>query len=115
MLLKSGMKYKHLCIKSYSSFELTMVKLFCNRGKATLLVCIYRLLFIPFVTFLEEIVKLFEVLASFSEDVLFAGDVNIHMDEHGFYPNRFRNTFLHINPPQIISYHRIMSDDVAVG
>ena len=37
------------------------------------------MLFIPDTTFLEEIVKLFEVLASSLDDVILAGDVNIHM------------------------------------
>ena len=104
MLLKSGMKYKHPHIKCYSSFERTMGKLLRNRGKAALLVCIYRMLFIPVTTFLEEIVKLFEVLASFSEDVLFAGDVNIHMDEDGLYPNRVSNILDSFNFTQQINF-----------
>ena len=40
VLLKLGMKHKHLHVKPYSSFELTMVKLFRNKGKSLLLVCI---------------------------------------------------------------------------
>ena len=105
VMLKLGMKYKHMHIKSYSSFELTMVKLFSKKGKATILVCIYRLLFIPVTTFLDEIVKLFELLASFSEDVILAGDVNIHMEADDLYSNRFKDildSFLytqHINIP----------------
>jgi hypothetical protein len=104
ILLKLGMKHKHIHIKPYSSFELTMVKLFCDRGKPLLLVCVYRLLFISVKTFLDEIVKLFEVLASSPEEVILAGDINIHMDVDNAYSTRFNDILNSFNFIQYIDF-----------
>ena len=79
------MKYKHLSRKFYSSFELTVVKVSQNQGKSLLLVCIYRLLSASAVTFMDEISQLFEWLASSSEDVFIAGDINLHIEENDLY------------------------------
>lgn len=104
ILLKLGAKYKHVPIKTYSSFELTVVKLFGVRGKPVLLVCLYRVLFVSITIFLKEIVDLFEYLATCPEDILFAGDVNIHMDEDETYANRFKDLLNSFNYIQHIDF-----------
>ena len=119
VMLKLGMKYKHMPIKTYSSFELTVVKLFRNRGNPVLLVCVYRLLFVSVTIFLQEMVELFEYLATCPEDILFAGDINIHMDEDELYANRFKeildsfNYIQHIDVPTHKMGHTL--DVVATG
>ena len=104
VLLKTGMKYKHMSRKSYSSFELTVVKVFQNRGKSLLLVCIYRLLFVSAATFMDEISNLFEWLASSSEDVLIAGDINLHMEKDELYSQQFRDVLTSFNLIQHVDF-----------
>ena len=104
VLLKTGMKYKHMSRKSYSSFELTVVKVFQNRGKSLLLVCIYRLLFVSAATFLDEISNLFEWLATSSEIVLIAGDINLHMEENELYSQQFRDMLSSFNLIQHVDF-----------
>ena len=104
VLLKSSMKHKHMNFKSFSSFEMTVVKMFRSRGKPLLLVCIYRLLFVSVTIFLEEIVKLLELLASSAEDVLLAGDINLHMDENDHYSLRFKEIMDSFNLIQHIDF-----------
>ncbi len=44
-------------------------------------------------------VDLFEYLATCPEDILFAGDINIHMDEDELYANQFKeilDSFIYI-------------------
>ena len=104
VLLKTGTKYKHVSRKSFSSFELTVVKVFQNRGKSLLLVCIYRLLFVSAATFLDEISELFEWLASSSEDVLIAGDINLHMEENELYSRQFKDLLSSFNLTQHVDF-----------
>lgn len=104
IMLKLGMKYKHMPVKTYASFELTVVKLFRNRGQSVILVCLYRLLFVSESVFLQEIVELFEYLASCPEEILFAGDVNIHMDEEETYANAFKDILNSFNYIQHIDF-----------
>ena len=104
VLLKSSMKHKHMNFKSYSSFEMTVVKMFRSRGKPLLLICIYRLLFVSVTVFLEEIVKLLELLASSAVDVLLAGDINLHMDENEHYSSRFKEIMDSFNLIQHIDF-----------
>ena len=104
IMLKLGMKHKHVPVKSYSSFELTVLKLFRNRGKPVLLVCLYRLLFVSVTVFLDEIVDLLEYLASCPEELLLCGDINIHMDEDELYSNRFKDIMDSFNMIQHIDF-----------
>ena len=91
ILLRLNMKYKHIHVKSYSLFEITVVKLFCVNHRTLMLVSIYRVLFVPVKVFMDEIIELFEQLAISQDDVILAGDVNIHMEEDGIYSNRFND------------------------
>ena len=104
IMLKLGMKHKHVPIRTYSSFELTLLKLFQNNGKCVLLVSLYRILFVSVTVFLVEIVELFEYLASCPEEILLCGDINIHMDEDEIYANRFKDLLNTFNLTQHIDF-----------
>ena len=78
--MKSNVKKKQLKTKAYSSFEHVMVKLFLRNNKSTILVCIYRLLFMSSVTFFEEFTRMLEILVAGHDCVIIAGDVNIHTE-----------------------------------
>ena len=96
ILLKVGIHYKHINDKAFTSFEHIGVKIRLENGNYLILICIYRVLFRSISLFFEEIVQFFEVLLAQKENVILAGDINIHMDQDEHYPNRFRdilNTF----------------------
>ena len=114
ILLKTGISYKRLNYKQYSSFELTVVKININSNKHLVLVSIYRVLFVSITTFLDEIIQLFESLVTLKESVILAGDVNIHIDaDDELYSNKFKdilNTFnviQHVNFPTHIQGHTL--------
>ena len=104
IMLKLGTKHKHVPMRKYSSFELTVVQLCRSKGKPVLLVSLYRLLFIPVTVFLEEVVDLFEYLAACPEAILLCGDVNIHMDEDDIYTNKFNDILSTFNFIQHIDF-----------
>ena len=114
LLLKTGISYKHLNYKQYSSFELTVVKIHVNGNKHLILVSIYRVLFVSVSIFLDEIVQLFEALVALKDSFILAGDVNIHMDEEGeLNTGKFKdilNTFnvvQHVDFPTHIQGHTL--------
>ena len=113
ILLKFGISYKQLTYKQYSSFEITVVKIKLNNNKHLILVSIYRVLFVSVTVFLEEIIQLFEILLTLKENIILAGDVNIHNDEDELYSNRFKdilNTFniiQHVDFPTHIKGHTL--------
>ncbi len=113
VLLKQSLDYKHMKYKQYSSFELTVVKIFLTNKKSLTLVCLYRVLFVSITVFLYEIIQLFEILVSSNENIILAGDANVHMDEDNLYSNQFKdilNTFnaiQHVNFPTHIAGHTL--------
>ena len=56
---------------------------------------IYRVLFVSVTIFLEEIIELFEILLILSENVIIAGDINIHMEDNKLYSNVDFPTYAH--------------------
>ena len=56
------------------------------------LVCVYRLLFISIVTFLEGIVQLLELLVSICDSIIFTVDVNIPTEMDVTYSKQFADT-----------------------
>ena len=56
ILVKLNMKYKQIKWKTYTSFELCVVKIVLTNKKSLTLLCIYRLLFVSVVVFLKEVV-----------------------------------------------------------
>ena len=113
VLLKHSLDYKHMKYKQYSSFELTVAKIFLANKNSLTLVSIYRLLFVSTTVFLCEIVQLFEILVSSNENIILAGGVNVHMDEDNLYSNQLKdilNTFnatQHVNFPTHIACHTL--------
>ena len=94
ILLKFGICYKRIKHKQFSSFEHIVIKAMLENN-SLILVSIYRVLFVSVTVFLED-VQMFELLVTLKEDIILAGDVNIHMEEDELYANRFRgilNTF----------------------
>ncbi len=109
ILLKDTIVYKHVNYKTYSSFELSVVKIFLQSGKSLLLMCIYRVLFVSVAVFLDQIVALLEILVSSNECIIIAGDVNIHLDEDELYSTRFRDILDTFNIHQHVNFstHRL--------
>ena len=56
-----------------------------------LVISIYRVLFVSVTVFLEEIVTLFETLVTLKDNLILAGDINIHMDEDTIYAKSFKD------------------------
>lgn len=103
VLLKSTLKYKQVKCKTFASFECTMVNLFLPNSMVLLLVSIYRVLFVSPITFLEEVIELFELLNSDHPKILLCGDVNLHMDEDERYSNQFKDILLTFNIQQHVN------------
>ena len=85
ILVRLNMKFKKVKSETYSSFECIQVPLSVEGMDIVTLVCVYRLLFISIVIFLEEIVQLLELLVSTCDSIIFAGDVNIHTEMVHYY------------------------------
>ena len=89
------------------------MKISIGNSKTLLVVSIYRVLFVPVTVFLEEIVELFENLLALKDDMVLAGDVNIHMDTDESYTKRFKeilNDFdvkQHVHFPSHIQGHTL--------
>ena len=113
ILMKLDICYKRINQKQFSSFEHIVMKVSLEQNKSLILVSIYRVLFVSVTVFLEEIVKLFEVLVTLKDNIILAGDVNIHMDEDELYSNRFKdildtfNIHQHVNFPTHIQGHTL--------
>ena len=113
IMLKRDIKYKRLKHKQFSSFEHIIVKVMLGNNKSVLLISIYRVLFTPVTVFLEEMVTLLEYLTAMKEDVVLAGDINIHMETNELYANKFKDilhTFditQHIDFPTHIQGHTL--------
>ena len=113
ILLKTNIKYKRINQRQFSSFEHIVVKVFLADNSSLLLISIYRVLFVSVTVFLEEIVKLFEMLVTIKDNVILAGDINIHMEEDSLYPNKVKdildmfNFTQHIDFPTHIQGHTL--------
>ena len=91
ILVKLNLTCKQTKSETYSSFECTQAKLVLENKKVVTLVCVYRLLFISVVTFLEEFVKLLEVLITSRDSIILAGDVNVHTETDKSYAKQFND------------------------
>ena len=113
ILLKTNIKYKRIDQKQFTSFEHIVVKLHLEDSSSLLLVSIYRVLFVSVTVFLDEIVKLFEMLVTLKDNIVLAGDINIHMDEDSLYPTKFKdildtfNITQHVHFPTHIQGHTL--------
>ena len=113
IMLKNDVKYKRIKHKEYDSFEHVIVKINVGNSKSLLAVSIYRVLFVSVTTFLEEIVQFFENLVSLKDDIILAGDVNIHMDTNESNTIKFKeilndfNIEQHVHFPSHIQGHTL--------
>ena len=61
--------------------------------------------------FLEEIIELFEILLILSENIIIAGDINIHMEDNELYSNRNKqrtfNITQHVDFPTHVHGHNL--------
>ena len=92
ILVRLNMKFKKMKSETYSSFECIQVQFSMEGMEIVTLVCVYRLLFISIVIFLEEIIRLLELLVSTRDSIIFAGDVNIHTEMDVTYAKQFADT-----------------------
>ena len=90
--------------KAFTSFEHIGVKKLLENDNYLVLVCIYRLLVISISVGFEEIVQFFEVLLAQKENVILAGDINIHIDQDEHYPNHFRDILNTFNMCQHVNF-----------
>ena len=79
IMFKSTLSPIQVNSKSFSSFEHMVVKLPCANNNV-LLICIYRLLFIPVSVFHEEFALLLEMYTMSYDSFIIAGDINIHVE-----------------------------------
>ena len=113
ILLKMDVRYTRINQKQYSSFEHIAIRINITNRMSLLLVSIYRVLFVSKTVFLDEIAQLFEMLVSLKDNIILAGDVNIHMDEDDLYTNKFKdildtfNIIQHIDFPTHIQGHTL--------
>ena len=94
------MTYKQLKSKAYSSFEHCMVKVTLTNKKCITLLCVYRLLFVSVVVFLEEIAQLLGTIITSHECIILAGDVNIHTETEERYAKQFNDIMDMLNMVQ---------------
>ena len=80
IMFKSTLSPIQVNSKSFSSFEHTVVKLPCANNNNLLLICIYRLMFIPVLVFHEEFAVLLEMYTMSYDSFIIAGDINIHVE-----------------------------------
>ena len=62
------------------------------------------MLFVPVGVFLEEVVKLFEHLVALKDDILLAGDINIHMDTDEYSTMKFKDILDTFNIVQYVKF-----------
>ena len=104
ILLKKEMKFKRIKQCQYTSFEHTVVKVSIENNKSLLVISIYRVLLVPVTELLEEIVQLFESLVALKDDILLAGDMNIHMETDELYAGRFKDILDNFNITQHVHF-----------
>ena len=105
IILKNAIVSKHIKMKQFCSFEHTIVKVkIKNNGKLTL-VTIYRVLFLPVKSFLEELTILLEILNANSEYFISVGDDNIHLDDkEDIYKKQFNDILEMFNLKQHVNF-----------
>ena len=78
---KKSIKTKPVKTKMFSSFQHVGVQLpHTNNNNKLIVVCIYRLLYVHVITFLQEFAEFLEIISISSNNLIIAGDINIHME-----------------------------------
>ena len=113
ILLKKDIKYKRINHNQFTSFEHIIVKVMLGNSKSILVISIYRVLFVPISEFLKEIVTLLEYLTAMKDEIVLAGDVNVHVESDELYANKFKeilqdfNIIQHVTFPTHIQGHTL--------
>lgn len=89
IMVKMSIPVKQLPAKHYVSFEHTIVKLPLANKKMLIMISIYRLLDIAVSTFFDEMAELLDQYAVENEDIIIAGDINIHMETESTHTKQF--------------------------
>ena len=90
IFIKSTIQAKQLPVRHFSSFEHTIVKIPLAQQRTLYLICVYRLLFVATVTFIDEVTELFDQYVVPHEDIVIAGDLNLHMETDVLYATKFK-------------------------
>ena len=81
IITKKSIKTKPVKTKMFSSFQHVGVQLpHTNNNNKLIVVCIYRLLYVHVITFLQEFAEFLEIISISSNNLIIAGDINIHME-----------------------------------
>ena len=80
VVVKNSLIAKHLPVKHYTSFEHSVVKLQLSNKKVMFLISLYRLQEVAISMFFKEFTELLNLYAVSHEDIIIAGDSNIHME-----------------------------------
>ena len=104
VMFKTGMSYKQISCKPFSSFEHIIVKVQLVKNTNFTLISIYRLHFVPTNVFLDEFTQLLEMLSASSEIFVLSGDINIHLDEDDSYAVRMKDIFSMFNLKQYVDF-----------
>ena len=113
ILIKSTIPAKQLPVRHFNSFEHTIVKISLAQQKVLYLICIYRVLFVPTASFIEEVSELFDRYVVPNEELVIAGDFNIHMETESVYAKEFKDLLhlydlrLHIDEPTHVKGHTL--------
>ena len=78
-LVKADIKCTQVPSKSYHSFECSVTKVPLLKNKFMLIIVVYRLQFVPMGEFFDEFTDMLDAFTIMYEDVLIAGDINIHL------------------------------------
>ena len=113
ILVKSTLTAKQLPAKHFSSFEHTIVKIPLVNKKIMFLISVYRLQFVATSTFIEEFTDLLDLFAVSNENLIIAGDINIHVETETIYAKNFKELIdlyglrQHINVPTHVKGHTL--------
>ena len=90
ILVKASVKAKQSSVKHYLSFEHSIVKLPLAAKKFMILICIYRLQWVPVTTFLDQLADLLDLHTISNENFVIAGDINIHAEADSVESNKLK-------------------------
>ena len=91
ILIKSAITHKPLPSKEFHSFECNIASIPLNNKRTIVLISVYRPQFVPVAEFIKEFSELLEAYAVLTEDVIIAGDVNIHLETEEGSSQKFKD------------------------
>ena len=79
-MVQSDIDGRSIPTKDYNSFECSITRVPLTGSKHLLMVVVYRLQYVPITEFLVEFEDMLDHITTLYDDVVIAGDVNIHME-----------------------------------